>query len=94
MKLRYSSGRRIHPQAAGAHVVVAPLQSARQLLLHVLLDGWPQVFRVLRQLHRGVNHDRHAGRRLGHVNVVDLDADERVGKRCHWKRRIDLREKR
>jgi len=94
VKLRYCAGRRIHPQAAGAHVVVSPLQRARQLFLHVLLDGRPQVFCVLRQLHRSINHDRHARCRLGHVHVVDLDADERIRKRCHRKRRIDLRDKR
>jgi len=52
------------------------------------------MFRVFCQLHRGINHDRHAGRRLGHVHVVDLDADERVRKRSHRKRRIDLQDKR
>lgn len=94
MKLRYGAGRRIHPQAAGAHVVVAPLQRARQLFLHVLLDRRPQVFCVLRQLYRSIDHDRHAGCCLGHVHVVDLDADERIRKRCHRKRRIDLQNKR
>lgn len=48
------------------------------------------MFRVLRQLYRGVDHDRRAGRRLRRVNVVDLDADERVRERRHRKRRIDL----
>lgn len=90
MKLRYGAGRRVHPQAAGAHVVVAPLQRACQLFLDVLFDGRTQVFRVLRQLYRGVHHDRRAGCRLRRVNVVDLDADERVRERRHRKRRVDL----
>lgn len=86
VQLRYCAGRRVHPQAARAHVVVSPLQRARQLLLHVLFDGRPQMFRVLRQLYSGVNHDRRTRCGLGHVNVVDLDADKRVRKRCHRKR--------
>lgn len=90
MQLRYGTGRRIHPKAAGAHVVVAPLQCARQLLLHVLFDGRTQVFRVLRQLHRSVHHDRGSRRGFGRVNVVDLDADKRVRERGHRKRGIDL----
>lgn len=91
--MRYGAGRRIHPQAAGAHVVVASLQRAGELFLHVLFDGRAQVFRVLRQLHRGVHHDRRARRRLRHVNVVDLGADERVRERRHRKRGIDLEKK-
>lgn len=93
MQLRYGAGRRIHPQAAGAHIIVAPLQRARQLLLDVLFDGRPQVFRVLRQLDRGVHHDRRARRSLGHVDVVDFDTDECVRERCHRKCGIDLGKK-